>query len=100
MYLWLFFGLCLLVSGTSFSLLVTGDVNLNVCRRQCLLIKPSKPKLPEHQLKNFTFIWGDMLPVLRGADILAINHESTIASIQDNDPDVIQVWWFVTPFSP
>lgn len=73
------FSLFSLLSYThSFSLMVTGDVNLN----------PDLAKTPH--INNFTFVWGDMLPVLLDVDLLAINHESTLAGINLDDPDVIQ----------
>jgi poly-gamma-glutamate capsule biosynthesis protein CapA/YwtB (metallophosphatase superfamily) len=37
-----------------------------------------------------TFVWGDMLPVIRSTDVFAINHESTLAEIPTANPDVIQ----------
>ncbi len=58
----------------AFSLLVTGDVNLNPA------LATSDPK----------FVWGTMLPVLHGADFVAINHESTLAGVKLADPNVIQ----------
>jgi hypothetical protein len=56
--------LSLVCLASAFSILVTGDVNLN-------------PALSE--TNNLSFVWGSMLPVLRNADFLAINHESTLA---------------------
>ena len=58
-------------------LFLTGDVNLH-------------PELPPSQKTNYTFVWGDMLDIVRKADLLAINHESTLAEIQDNNPNTIQ----------
>ncbi len=57
-----------------FSVLVTGDVNLN----------------PALATRNLTFVWGSMLPVLQAADFVAINHESTLAGVKLEDPNVIQ----------
>lgn len=70
--------LCLLfVSTWSFSLIVTGDVNLN-------------PNLDSFVIGNYTYVWGDMINILKNADVLAINHESTLAGIKLSDPNVIQ----------
>lgn len=69
--------LCLAIEAQCFSLVVTGDVNLN-------------PDLPATHLTNYSYVWGDMLPILKSADLLAINHESTLAGIKMDDPDVIQ----------
>jgi hypothetical protein len=75
MKLWL---LCVLVlmpeCVRGFSVLVTGDVNLN----------------PNLATRNLSFVWGSMLPVLQAADFVAINHESTLAGVKLADPDVIQ----------
>eukprot|EP01127_Copromyxa_protea_P014319 TRINITY_DN3969_c0_g1_i1.p1 TRINITY_DN3969_c0_g1~~TRINITY_DN3969_c0_g1_i1.p1 ORF type:complete len:389 (-),score=78.48 TRINITY_DN3969_c0_g1_i1:105-1271(-) len=77
MALWVALLAVLLVGCNGFSLIVTGDVNLN-------------PNLPAEHINNFTYVWGSMLPVLRSADVLAINHESTLAGIKIDNPEVIQ----------
>ena len=59
---------------SGFSLLVTGDVNLN----------------PALATRNLSYVWGTMLPVLQRADFVAINHESTLAGVELTDPNVIQ----------
>jgi Bacterial capsule synthesis protein PGA_cap len=60
---------------------LTGDVNLN-------------PILPPGEKKNYSFVWGDTLPFLRGnvdqGHLLAVNHESTLAEVPNNDPATIQ----------
>lgn len=73
--MWLVLLLSIVSNAYSFSLIVTGDVNLN-------------PNLPAKHLTNFSYVWGDMFPILKGADFLAINHESTLAGIKEDNPDV------------
>lgn len=67
-------------SGTrrsSWSLGITGDVNLN-------------PALTPAQRANASFVWGDTIDVTRRVDLMMINHESTFAGIVDKDPATIQ----------
>lgn len=54
-------------SAPAMSVMVTGDVNLN-------------PNLVN--TFNKSYVWGGMLPVLRSVDLLAINHESTLANVE------------------
>lgn len=68
------FLLCLFSFASGYSLLVTGDVNLN----------------PSLNTSDLTYVWGTMLPILRAADVLAINHESTLAGVALSNPNVIQ----------
>lgn len=67
------------VSAANVELVLTGDVNLN-------------PALPASRLADPTFVWGDLLPLLRGGGsrVLALNHESTLAQTSDPDPQVIK----------
>lgn len=79
--LFLFLLFCVSNGFSPSSLIVTGDVNLN-------------PLLPKNVLQNYSFVWNDMIDVLRSADVLAINHESTLAGILLSNPNVIQVRMF------
>lgn len=67
---------CVAGAAARTALMVTGDVNLN-------------PALAAGS--NFSFVWGDLLPVLAApGTLLAINHESTLAGIVDKNPATIQ----------
>ena len=62
---------------SSWSLGITGDVNLN-------------PALTPEQRANASFVWGDTIDVTRAVDLFMINHESTFAGVADKDPATIQ----------
>ena len=69
----------LMIGGTSagaFTVGITGDVNLNPS------LKGSKTT-PE-------FVWGNLLNVTRAVDVMAIQHEGTLAEIVDPNPATIQ----------
>ena len=60
---------------SSFTLGVTGDVNLN-------------PNLPRHTPPEF--VWGDLLDTTRSVGLMAIQHEGTLAEKNDPNPQTIQ----------
>ena len=60
----------------AFSIGITGDVNLN----PSLKASTTPPE----------FVWGDLLNVTRAVDVMAIQHEGTVAEIPDPNPATIQ----------
>eukprot|EP00037_Helgoeca_nana_P025436 m.278413 g.278413 ORF g.278413 m.278413 type:complete len:413 (+) comp26946_c0_seq6:456-1694(+) len=58
-----------------FTLGITGDVNLN-------------PHLGATTSPEF--VWGDTLAYTRSTSLMAIQHESTLAEVKDDDPETIQ----------
>lgn len=61
-------------STDSFTIGITGDVNLN----------------PTLKNKDPSFVWGDLAPITRAVDVMSIQHESTLAEIRDLNPETIQ----------
>jgi len=48
------------------------------------------PQLPPGRVDEPAWVWGDAISFLRGADVLAVNHEATLAGVGDTDPATIQ----------
>ena len=62
-------------ASASFTLGLTGDVNLN-------------PQLRHGAAA--AYVWGDTIHVTRSVGLMAIQHEGTLAEVNDSDPATIQ----------
>jgi poly-gamma-glutamate synthesis protein (capsule biosynthesis protein) len=62
---------------SSFTIGITGDVNLN-------------PEIAKHNDTPFEYVWGDLVEITKAVDVMAIQHEGTLAEERDPNPATIQ----------